>query len=325
MAQRCNDPPPKHGRDYLCYSQLTLTQKADTARQLNEILSKAAQQNIPVLIRDFASIYGPMGRTNETKSIDGYLKYQASRGRPDPSCRVQGEEKHQNLRYDEVRNLFRTKLESREFAVNLLDNPIVGNGDLRLQTGFHRPKFISDRDVFDFSLSRPKDAYSLRHGVPVPSFEGWILVSSYGCHSTIHHDANGTWTAIEMQDGTKYWFWVESNEHNVEVRKKHGDFGGVSQYTKVFLARIRTGDLLVMPPGLAHNVFSEDSIAIGTHFWLRETLGASFTLSESDKRARNLTNDDMKDIKKSWANLIEVWTPTSNETTNASIRMFQRW
>ena len=75
----------------------------------------------------------------------------------------------------------------------------------------------------------------------------------------------GLWTAVEVQQGEKFWAWTE---HCKAVRGEYGPCESVSKFTKIFALTLRVGDLFIMPPGVIHAVVTKgDSLADGIYFY----------------------------------------------------------
>jgi hypothetical protein len=259
-----------------------------------------------------------MARSEATTSIEGYLRYQEEQGRPDPSCQVQGVAGNQNISYATLREIFRMKPHLRPYDVNLLDMPV--QSDLNLSEQFKCPKFIASRDWLQYAIPMPKDAYKITQGVKVPSLQRWMIGSGQGCLTGFHRDVLGLWTAVEVQSrkreneeqhqeqgGQKLWAWVEQCEENVAIRREHGPFGGLSEYTKVFAVLLNPGDLFIMPPGLLHAVYTvKDAFAAGVHFLLPETLDRSVITAKDDVKDDGLTNVSLVNVREYYANVLEV-------------------
>ena len=267
--------PPTLGKDILVY-------EATRDIQLNDILSKAAELQIPVLIRNFASISDGMGKGSVMSSIMEFLQYQNQNGKPPPYCQIQREVvRGEHLTYDSLLKEFSKDPTNRSGATNVLDLPF-DHFNMQHLENFHPSPFITDRDLSDKGIPHPGDSYKLRlgEGVRLPSVRRWMLLSGDGSVSTFHRDIWGFWTAVRMSEGEKLWAWAEANEENVRIRMQHGDIASVCEFTKVFGVLLRPGDLFIMNPGLIHAVVTNgDACALGMHFLLAETLEQSLLLA----------------------------------------------
>jgi len=272
--------------------------------KFEEVLTRAAQLSVPVLFRNFATRFGPMGRGTKTSDINSYLKHQESRARPPPTCQIQGETidaKH--LDYRSLLAYFAMDPSLRGEAINMLDNPV--EGDLLLVADFNSPEFIMKRDVIDFCIPR-SSAHKLRDGVKFPFIQLWMLVSASGCVSGFHRDMLGLWTGVEVQRGLKFWFWVQQNEENIEHRAKHGKYECVSKFSKVFGIPLSHGNLFIMSPGVIDVVITKgDSFANGIYFLLTEALKRSTSLAKANTADDSFTNDK-RDSQKFYYELLMV-------------------
>src|SRR5436190_15432464 len=103
LAERSNQSLPVVGEDLLVYNGTELEPS-----HLDKILTEAAERSIPVLIHNFASISGPMGKTPLTSTVYGHLTYQAEREEK-TTCQIQGEDVIEEQRhFSEVLEHFQT-------------------------------------------------------------------------------------------------------------------------------------------------------------------------------------------------------------------------
>ena len=271
---------------------------------LNEVLTKAVELNVPVLIRKYSARFGPMGRKKLTSDILAYLIYQNENGRPAATCQVQGAEE-KKFEYSFLIDYFKSPPNLREEILNMLDNPV--ESDSNLTAAFESPEAIQTRDVTGFGIECPIDSHCLRAGVKIPSYRRWLLVGSQYSVSGFHRDAKGFWTAVELQTGSKDWFWAEPNEENVDHLREHYQYNSISKFTKVYHIHLDPGDLFIMNPGIIHAVVTtRDSIAAGSHFLLPETLDRSIRLAKEDIGHHHLTNDPSGDGRKLYFQLLKV-------------------
>ena len=294
-----NKPPPTLGKDILLYDATLLPQE-----KFEGVINRAAELGVPILFRHFGSRFGMMGRNLLTSDIVSYLKYQEKCGKPAPTCQVQGKKNTRcNMDYTLLIKHFQMPRHLRNVCINMLDNPV--DCDPTLVEAFNSPDFIGDNDLTQFGIKRPKEAHELRDGVKIPSLRRWLLVGS-GV-SGFHRDMMGLSTAVQIQRGEKYWFWVEKNDENVAILAKKGQYKAVSKFTKVYGVHLYPGDLFVMNPGLIHAVVTkEDSFAAGSHFLFPRTLGQSFYMAKEDFRNPTITNDE-RDAKTFYSELLKVY------------------
>jgi hypothetical protein len=225
-------------------------------------------------------------------------------GRPPAMCQVQGRaEEHYD--YDFLIKYFKSDPDLRKAILNLLDNP--GEGDPALAAGIEVPDAIETRDVIDFGIERPADPDQLRWGVKIPSYWRWLVVSSKYSVTGFHRDSKGFWTLLAPQKGIKYLFLVPPNEHNLKYLEKHSQYLCISELTNVISVPIGPGDVFGMCPGTIHGaVTEEDSIVVGMHFLLRETLDLSLRLAKEDIEHLNLTNEPDAEGRNLYLQLLKV-------------------
>jgi hypothetical protein len=215
-------------------------------------------------------------------------------------------EGERNFEYSFLIEYFRTDPEMREMILNLLDNPVDCYHDLI--EAFDSPAFIALRNLIEFAIGRPDDANKIRDGVKFPSFLRWMLVGAKGSVSGFHMDLFGFWTAVLVQGGSKDWFLTEQNEANVGHLEASGQYASVSKFSKVFVVRVNPDDMLVMDPERIHAVVTEeDTIALGVHFLLPETLQRSICSAKRvSRKYKYLTNDKRKDGRAFYSRLLKV-------------------
>ena len=194
LVGRINCPEPKHGKDFLSYSYRSLShRKGNIDMVLDEILSNASRKNIPILIRGFANINGPMGTSNATATIDGFFQHQERLRMPDPWCQIQCDDIHgtilKTIGYSDLRSMFAADPDSREFTLNILDLPL--QSVVRLLEDVKFPKFISSVDILPFAIPRPHRAEKLREGFKAPSVQRWMICTMAGYITEFHPRHSG--------------------------------------------------------------------------------------------------------------------------------------
>src|SRR5436190_18883191 len=115
-----NNSPPVVGVDILIYDAGLFSEE-----ECVEVVMRAAELSVLVLLRNFATRFGWMGRNSLTTDITSYLNYQLKCGRPDPTCQVQGKRNTaEKWDYKRLIQHFKTPQDLSGIHINMLDNPL---------------------------------------------------------------------------------------------------------------------------------------------------------------------------------------------------------
>jgi hypothetical protein len=215
------------------------------------------------------------------------------------------------MSFADLQRLFSTHPDDRDLVVNILDLSI--SHDLELIRGIMLPEFLNV-DLVKFTKSSPKNAMELRKGIKSSAETLWMLISQFSSLSGVHMDHKGRLTWICITTGMKLWFLIEPSSHNLENRKRCGEFKGLSSYARIHAVLLGPGDLLIMPPGTLHAVYTPcDAKAIGGEFLHPKFLPDSLRKASISLRHSHLTNDPIprKVVQQEFSNIIEVNFPSS--------------
>jgi hypothetical protein len=303
LYKRANETLPTEGKDIIVVHAMDLLEG-----QLDKLLTQAVELNVPVLIRQYSPKFESMGREELMSNIETFFTYQIKKGRPPPTCQILGQGT-ENLPNEFLNDYFKSDVVSRTQIINVLDNPV--ELDPTLIQAFKIPPDIEDTDLIDFGIKRSADSHKDRGGIKIPSYRRWALVSSEFSVTGFHRDAKGFWTAVQLQSGSKNWFWWEDQERNSDYLIKHGQYSCPPISTKLFQVELQVGDLFILSPGLIHGVITKrDSFANGTHFLRRDNLDLSLQLSIDDAKAKYATTNDTTNAKLFYCQLLKVlWLP----------------
>ncbi|KAJ5239551.1 hypothetical protein N7468_004170 [Penicillium chermesinum] len=157
----------------------------------------------------------------------------------------------------------------------------------------------------------------------------FYLLSTQGSVSTIHADTAGVHTFISIITGSKYWYIPR--QLGLVTSQTLASFGSstpeVYQYGWIKI-KLSPGDLLIMPPGCPHAVFTpENTLAFGGTFYTLPSLGDSIrALSLQIKTGDTFSNEDLSE--QDYSNFVlmlsrcrDLLTPTQS----ASISMGADW
>ncbi|PYI13273.1 hypothetical protein BO99DRAFT_407653 [Aspergillus violaceofuscus CBS 115571] len=149
------------------------------------------------------------------------------------------------------------------------------------------PALVRQSDLLRTAYLRKRGSVSksLRSYDTVPPDREFLLLSGRNSVSPIHVDTAGHLTWIIGISGRKIWY-VPSDLTSAANRLATGGSQFPEHYEDGWRRIIiEPGDLLVMPPGCPHAVFTpEDSFTVGGHFYTRSHL--STTISTTALQAR---------------------------------------
>jgi hypothetical protein len=119
----------------------------------------------------------------------------------------------------------------------------------------------------------------------------WHLLAQGGSATTPHQDHCGFCTWVRVEEGKKLWLICKplSNEDQATLANDGGGFIG-GQWYYVWL---EPGDLLVMPPGTVHAVFTPvNTLCTGGFAWSQLRMGSSMMSIAFESENPSVTNDD---------------------------------
>ncbi|KAL0574807.1 hypothetical protein V5O48_007164 [Marasmius crinis-equi] len=199
--------------------------------------------------------------------------------------------------------------------LNFLDIP--GYGDFHCDV-----HLASDLYSYKQTLAHPRLHY------PIPMDNIWHIVATKDVYTPLHMDAEGTAVTILVEVGAKLVFMLVPSSLDIsEASKIYYSLDidqDVAQSWTTPLANgqpvnivgwqvqgvlLRPGDMLVMPPGMYHFVYTlEPSICHGRHFFCSSTIRQTcWALFHSFVLGRTITNTDHTKNRTSLVRLIAFW------------------
>ncbi|KAL4960563.1 uncharacterized protein BDV14DRAFT_140048 [Aspergillus stella-maris] len=198
---------------------------------------------------------------NSLKALDDILKHFEA---PAETCRP--------LNFLDIRNIFKSRV----------------------------PVEINEADILHLARRRQGTGQSVSKseelGMTVdPADNEFFLLSSRGSVSTLHVDTAGSATFIIILSGRKIWY--TPHDLGRKASEVLAAFGSPTpEFYKGFdKIELSSGDMLIMPPGCPHAVFTpEHSLAFGGSFYTLPHLDSSLEiLSLQDKAGDSFSNEDL--------------------------------
>ncbi|KAL2810115.1 hypothetical protein BDW59DRAFT_155645 [Aspergillus cavernicola] len=173
--------------------------------------------------------------------------------------------------------------------------------DIRNQIISRVPVHVNKVDLL--RLARRRQAGSASKSIPQGLQQDYadhefFLLSSRKSLSTLHCDTAGYSTYIEIISGQKIWYLPRNfTSQSYEILATLGSSTPETYPDGWVMIKLEPGDLLIMPPGCPHAVFTpEDSLAFGGNFYTLPHLGSSLrVLSLQTQYGDVFSNEDLSE------------------------------
>jgi Cupin superfamily protein len=111
------------------------------------------------------------------------------------------------------------------------------------------------------SLRKRKTVSPWRPTQSLTSVEKWVLLAQRGSGTMTHQDHDSFWTWVMVEEGEKLWMICRLTEDD---RKSFAEEGSAFTGGQWFYVWLKPGDVLIMPPGTVHAVFTPvDTLCVG--------------------------------------------------------------
>ncbi|KAI9765522.1 MAG: hypothetical protein M1840_007348 [Geoglossum simile] len=123
------------------------------------------------------------------------------------------------------------------------------------------------------SLRRHRTDSPWRSNQGLTSVEKWVLLAQRGSGTMTHQDHDGFWTWVMVEEGEKLWMICQLSEDDW---KRFADEGSEFTGGQWFYIWLKPGDVLIMPPGTVHAVFTPvDTLYVGGNARARKRVDTS--------------------------------------------------
>jgi hypothetical protein len=294
MCELNNQFPAKNGTDFIGYWADSLPDGG-----LAKLLKDEKTFSMPIIIRQFGSIDGGIGLTDETRTIEGFLRHQIKERMPSPWCQLQ-ELDDKEIPWKELLQEFEKHPRDRKYTAASLGTSYMN--DRTIIDGLRRPKFLEE-DLFRYMGVDMKDADKQWDGdARVVPEQGFCLVSMEGSYTLPHFDCYPSWV---VNNGFKIWGFANGAE-NIELRKTWTVSDGLSKFLDWRFVLLYPGDLLIMRQCL-HTVYSpSDGLTWGGHEIDGQTADGMMEMATEILQNDVLTNQVPKQMKNHTRNLLKV-------------------
>jgi hypothetical protein len=300
MLENCNKhSPPK--RPY--FDRSSTCNGTQNLQEYQQFFLKATEANKVLIIRRFGNRPGGIGKISTTREVLEFLEYHKGKGAPKPYCQLQGQcaavKEH-----DDLLGEFRKVPSERTYVANVLGFPLMHSPFLQKQIAF--PDFLNDLDLLQHTAESANDFHQSRTKAKAPVDCGFAVVSMQGSFTTFHLDKLSTF--VVLSEGFKVWAFFPDSEKNRKAREKWRELNGLSVFEDWFVVDSHPGDLVLIPCGWHHAVYTvTDSLMLGGHYLVPEQLQTNLAVATRLKTcAKGSRNDSLKELREYFSALNKV-------------------
>ncbi|KAB8241697.1 hypothetical protein BDV35DRAFT_59624 [Aspergillus flavus] len=256
-----------HSIDAMCQADEASITRVMSDEQLNSLLLRDFEK--PILWRNFAERYPLHGIPS---SISDFLRELGQLG-------IEKLEAHNYAEEDTNDELYLDEI-VQHFAAPPETRPPLNFLDIRNLILSRVPVHVNQVDLL--RLAQRRKAGSAGKGRPLKVLRDYadhefFLLSSRHSISPLHVDTAGQLTYIVGISGCKTWYLPRRfTAAKYEILAKFGSSTPEAYYDGWVKVDIMPGDLLIMPPGCPHAVFTpENALTFGGNFYTLPHLGSS--------------------------------------------------
>ncbi|KAF9641712.1 hypothetical protein BFW01_g1695 [Lasiodiplodia theobromae] len=175
--------------------------------------------------------------------------------------------------------------------------PALNFLDIQNRTGFHFcPLAVKLHDLVFRTAARSRgDKGKTASSWTPPDSPEFFLASMQNAISSIHIDSGGGNTWIAILEGKKIWYFPRFADDQSVLQLAAAGSLAPEHYPHGWVkVELRAGDVLIMPPGLPHAVFTpEDCLSVGGQFYTAPNLGKSLRTLDLQERNPGISNEDL--------------------------------
>ena len=301
MLERCNRDHHKPLKLYLDLK--TGSAGAKNEREQEETFIKASATMKPVIFRCYGNRDGGLGISPKTQLVTKFLAYHTNFGAPSPYCQLQGQRagtiEHVNLLSEFIK-----APQDRDYKANVLGYPLMHN--VAIVKEINWPRVLGNYDLLQHTSTQSPNFDRHRKDARPPGDSGFAVVSMQGSFTTFHLDKLSTFAVLS--EGCKIWAFFPDSEENRKVRDRWQESDGLGCFKDCFVVSLHPGDLLLIPSGWHHAVYTVvDSLMLGGHYLVPEQLAKNVLVATHLKTSSKISsNDSLTALKKYFNNILTV-------------------
>lgn len=300
MLEKCNRQCNKPTKPYVDVK--TSSSGARDEREQEATFIKATQK--PVVFRSYGGRRGGLGKTSTTQEVVKFLAYHTERGAPSPYCQLQGQ-KADTIEHTNLLAEFVKAPKDRSYRANVLGFPLMHNPAIIRDINW--PSILQNVDILQHtSTPSSSDFNNQRKVAKPPADTGFAVVSMEGSVTTFHLDKLSTYAVLS--EGCKIWAFFPDSEENKQTRASWQESQGLGCFKDCFVVSCHPGDLLFIPCGWHHAVYTvKDSLMLGGHYLIAEELAKNLLVAtELMTHSKHSSNDSLASVKKHFIDIVMV-------------------
>ena len=177
--------------------------------------------------------------------------------------------------------------------------------DPTLVANISLPEDLETIDLLRRAAMKSDDFDKQRKNSKAVSDCAFNVLSMEGSFTTFHQDKLGTFAVVSV--GSKLWAFAPNTSKNLEARLSWTLSHGLGVFENCFVVDTLPGDLLLVPCGWHHAVYSpQDSLMHGGHYILAEGLVSNLEAATTQQKYRGLANESLAGVGEYFRILIKV-------------------
>ena len=303
MLKKCNRDHNKHRKPYVDLKTTSSGARDETEREATFI--KAIASHKPVIFRSYGGRPGGLGKNKTTQEITKFLAYHSGHGAPSPYCQLQGQAAG-TIEYTNLLAEFVKAPQDRSYRANVLGFPLMHNP--AIMTNINWPSVLRKFDIIQHISTPSSSSFDTHRKVAKPPADAaFAVVSMEGSFTTFHLDKLSTYAVLS--EGCKIWTFFPNSEENKQIRARWQESQGLGCFKDCFVISCHPGDLLFIPSGWHHAVYTvRDSLMLGGHYLVAEEMARNLQVAtELMTDCKFSSNDSLTGLKQYFINIVTVF------------------